>query len=321
MDTLVIQTGVKHGRVAELARSRAGRLSIGRGYDNDLVLTDPHVAPRQLEFSQENGQWHMRVLDNTNPVLLNDRRVSGEATPVHSGDQVTIGRTRLSLYAADHPVDHTRKLVLSNWLTLENTGPILPLLVLLGVCLIDLVLLHFEGSTDLKWEVSAYRILLSGVIIVVWAGIWALAGRILRHQHHFGLQLIATAAVSLFATLLSFTAIYLAYPLHSVNVSEAFDWAVFFVILVVLVRVNLLIATNVRDTLLRATTIAVLVIVVSYAFTIFGEEDVIQFQPEHANTLMPPGFQVFGGVAVEDYFAQAAKEIRALDEGASALTP
>ena len=314
MDELVVQIGVKHGRVAELARSRAGNLSIGRGYDNDLVLTDQHVAPRQLEFSQVNGQWYMRILDNTNPVLLNDRRVSGESTPVNSGDQVSIGRTRLSLYGTDHPVDQTRKLVLSNWLTLENTGPILPIVILLGVCLIDLVLLFFESSTDLKWEVSAYDILVSGLIIVVWSGIWALTGRVLRHQHHFGLQLIATSTVSLFATLVSFAAAQFAYPFHSVNVSELFDWAVFFVVLAVLFRINLLIATNIRNTLLGAIVMAALVVVVSYAFTIFGEEDVIQFQPEHANTLKPPGFQVFDGIAVEDYFAKLAKEMRTVNE-------
>jgi hypothetical protein len=314
MDELVVQIAVKHGRVAELARSRAGKLSIGRGYDNDLVLTDQHVAPRQLEFSQENGQWLMRVLDNTNPVLLNDRRVGGESTPVSSGDQVTIGRTRLSLYSTDHPVHHTRKLVLSNWLTLENTGSLLPILVLLGVCLIDLVILYFESSTDLKWEASAYEILISGLIIVLWAGIWALTGRVLRHQHHFGLQLIATAAVSLFATVIGFAAVQFSYPFHSVNVSEFLDWAVFFVVLVVLFRINLLIATNISDTLLGAISMAVLVVVVSYAFTIFGEDDVIQFQPEHANTLKPPGFQVFDGVAVEDYFAKVAEEMQTVDE-------
>jgi hypothetical protein len=82
----------------------------------------------------------------------------------------------------------------------------------------------------------------------------------------------------------------------------------------VLFRINLLIATNISDTLLGAISMAVLVVVVSYAFTIFGEDDVIQFQPEHANTLKPPGFQVFDGVAVEDYFAKVAEEMQTVDE-------
>ena len=148
MDTLVVQIGVKHGRVAELARSHDARLSVGRGYNNDLVLTDQHVAPRQLEFRRKGDQWHMLVLDHTNRVLLNSKKISIDSTSVNSGDQVTIGRTRLSLYSAEHPVEHTRKLVLSNWLALENTGLVIHILVLLGVSLFDVSISLSAGYAD-----------------------------------------------------------------------------------------------------------------------------------------------------------------------------
>ena len=57
MDTLVVQAGIRHGRAADLARSHDGKLSIGRGYGNDLVLTDLHVAPQQLAFYRDGLQW------------------------------------------------------------------------------------------------------------------------------------------------------------------------------------------------------------------------------------------------------------------------
>lgn len=314
MDTLVVQIGVKHGRVAELARSRDARLSVGRGYDNDLVLTDQHIAARQLEFRREDDQWHMRVLDHTNPVLLNSKKISSDSTPVNSGDQVTIGRTRLSLYSADHPVEHTRKLVLSNWLALENTGLVIPILVLLGVSLLDLGLNYFEGSTDLRWEEYAYSILFSGVIVVLWAGIWAIAGRILRHQHHYGLQLMATASVSLLATMLALLGTYLAYPFHSVTVSELFDWLSLLIVLIILFHLNLLIATNTRNTLVVATALAVVVTSVSYAFVMFGDDDEDFYIPSHSYTLLPPAFQLFAGATAGDYFARVALEARQLEK-------
>ena len=88
MDSLVVQTGGRGGRIAELARSREGRLSVGRGYGNDLVLTDHHVAPEQLIFCHEGEQWLMHVLDRANPVLLNNKRVRNDQIAVSSGCSV-----------------------------------------------------------------------------------------------------------------------------------------------------------------------------------------------------------------------------------------
>jgi hypothetical protein len=314
MDALVVQIAGRQGRVAELTRSRDGSLCVGRSYDNDLILTDQHVAPQQLAFTQVDDQWQMQVLDHTNPVLLNSKKVIGDSTPVSSGDLVTIGRTRLSLYSSETPVERTRKLVLSNWLALDNTGPIIPVLVLLAVCLFDLTLSYFEESIDLKWEPYAYGVLFSGVIIVSWAGLWAIAGRILRHQHHYGLQLIATTVVSLLASLLSLVGTYLAYPFHNVPVSDAVEWAVILVVLTALLHLNLLIATNIRRTLAVATALAALVTGVSFAFVLFGQDDEIYYIPEYSSTLLPPAFQVFEGQSMDGYFARVKDEVRDLGD-------
>ncbi len=71
MDALVVQIGARQGRVAEVTRSVGDQMAIGRAYDNDLVLTDLHVAPHQLAFTKQDDGWNLRVLDHTNPVLLN----------------------------------------------------------------------------------------------------------------------------------------------------------------------------------------------------------------------------------------------------------
>ncbi len=308
MDSLVIQTGGRSGRIAELTRSQEGRLSVGRGYGNDLVLTDQHVAPDQLMFCQEGEHWLMQVLDHVNPVLLNNKRVRGDQVTVTSGDKVTVGRTRLSLYSNAHPVEQTRKLVLSNWLAMEGTSFILPLIALLGSCAVDLVLSYFEGSTRLEWEEYAYGVLFSGVVIVGWAGIWAITGSIVRQQQHFGLQLIVASMISLSATLLSFIAAYLAYPFHSTIVTEIFEWVFLFIILFALLQLNLLIATNIRNTLAVAFALAALVSGVAFAFLYFGEEEEAFYLPQPSSALVPPSFQLSREIELDDYFSRVARE-------------
>jgi hypothetical protein len=314
METLVVQAGIKHGRVAELTRSHDGKLSIGRGYDNDLVLTDLHVAPRQLEFCREGMQWQMNVLDHTNPVLLNNEQVNGESTPIQSGDAVTIGRTRLSIYSAEHPVERTRKLVLSNWLAHDAKSIYIPIVFLLVVCLFDLVLGYFEGSTDLQWEDVAYGELFASVLIVLWAGLWALAGRLFRHQQHFGLQLGATATAFLLASLLGVLSGYLAYSFHSTVVDEVIGWISLFVVLTVLFRLNLIIATNIRDTLVVSVVLGAMVTFVIYGFVLLAEPDEFQNEPEFSATLKPPFAHVIRGSSADEYFLQVSKKMPSSDE-------
>lgn len=313
METLVIQTGTRHGRVAELSRSREDSFTIGRSFNNDLVLTDLHVAPQQLKLSREGETWTLSVLDETNPVLLNGKRVTDESPVVKSGDRLSIGRTRLSIFSEDHPVEQTRKLVLSNWLSGESINPILPVAMLLLACLIDFTLSYFEASTSLKWEEVASDELFAAVVIVLWAGIWAITGRIVRHQHHFGLQILATVAIFVFAGLLAMLAEYIAYPFHSPSVDELTGWLVFFAILSLLLRFNLMIATSIHQPGLVASVMAGLLVSVIYGFYIFGNTGEFQYKPVYSAELKPPIIGLYRGISTADYFSQTAKAIESLE--------
>jgi pSer/pThr/pTyr-binding forkhead associated (FHA) protein len=304
MDSVVIQVGGRHGRVAELARSRNGLLTVGRGYDNDLVLTDQHVAARQLEILQSGEDWLIRVLDQTNPVLLNGEPVDDEPAIVNSGDCITVGRSRLSLYCANHPVEKTRPLVTSNWLFREQVSPVVAILVLLAVSLIDFALDFLEASTTLKWEEQASNQLLVAIVILVWAGIWAIAGRILRHHANFSLQVLVTALISLSGSLFILMAEYLAYPFHSVVVDQVVGWLLVFLILALLFRFNFLIATNIRNTTLAAASLAGLIVSASYAFVLFDESEEFSRQPAYSSELKPPPLRIAIRSSSEDYFLE-----------------
>ena len=91
MDSLIIKTGVRHGRFAEIARSSGDTFTVGRGFGNDLVLTDPHVAPGLLKFVREGEFWKLILLDHTNPVMLNGVKIEGESVAIAEqiGDPAT----------------------------------------------------------------------------------------------------------------------------------------------------------------------------------------------------------------------------------------
>ena len=78
-----------------------GRLSIGRGLDNDVVLDDASVSRHHAEVMREGGRLEVRDLGSTNGTWVNAARVT--AATVQPGDQLAFGTVYLevSRHAAD----------------------------------------------------------------------------------------------------------------------------------------------------------------------------------------------------------------------------
>ena len=112
MEQIIIQYGIKQGNIAEVVRSHSDDIFIGRSFKNTLVIQDDYIAPEQLRiFQKEDQSWWMEILDQTNSVLLNSEALSSkdkDSIQIRSGDSITIGRTTLSIYSADHKVEKPR---------------------------------------------------------------------------------------------------------------------------------------------------------------------------------------------------------------------
>ncbi len=79
-----------------------GRLTIGRGQDNDLCLKDGEASRNHAVIEPIAGNWQIQDLDSTNGTWLNDSRITGTAL-LKVGDSLRIGKTRLRLEPADNP--------------------------------------------------------------------------------------------------------------------------------------------------------------------------------------------------------------------------
>ncbi len=54
-------------------------VTIGRGLDNDIDLTDERVSRHHAVIWAENGGWHIRDLESANGTYINHTRVSDTA--------------------------------------------------------------------------------------------------------------------------------------------------------------------------------------------------------------------------------------------------
>jgi pSer/pThr/pTyr-binding forkhead associated (FHA) protein len=90
---LVVTQGNLAGTRITLADSP---ITIGRGDDSTLVLTDDFASTRHARLVPRTGQWLVEDMGSTNGTYLDRAKVTGP-TPVPIGVPIRIGRTVLEL--------------------------------------------------------------------------------------------------------------------------------------------------------------------------------------------------------------------------------
>jgi hypothetical protein len=90
---LVVRSG--GGRAGEHFSPQGDRTTIGRSPDNDVFLDDVTVSRKHAVLVQTEGQFRIEDLGSLNGTFVNRRRIDS-ATRLQSGDEVQIGKYRLS---------------------------------------------------------------------------------------------------------------------------------------------------------------------------------------------------------------------------------
>jgi hypothetical protein len=184
----------RHGEVAARERIEAPEARVGRAFDNDVVVDDPHVAPHHLRiFRGEDGELVAEDLGTLNGLYSEHgaRRVT--RLPLAKEPGIRIGRTTLRVHDAAHPVAAEKALTPPRAHAAWAAG-------LGGALLLALLLLQWLNLTA---EPSANVILLPLLgfvtLLALWASLWAVLSRIFFGQARFALQLriAVTACIAL----------------------------------------------------------------------------------------------------------------------------
>ncbi|WP_371375985.1 FHA domain-containing protein [Thalassotalea aquiviva] len=80
------------------------QIQVGRGYDNDIILTDPHVCAQHLKLKFFDDCWHVIDLNSLNGSLFKGNKNLSDWQKIESGDIITLGKTQLRFISPKHPV-------------------------------------------------------------------------------------------------------------------------------------------------------------------------------------------------------------------------
>ena len=167
-------------------------LSIGRAYDNDLIVADPYVCPHHLQLGFEEGQAQLVDLESVNGSYLDNGKARLGRCTLQDGATIHFGHSVLRYHAGNSPVapalrDAARSRSTA-WLTHRWVFP-LALLLALASMLTDE---WWDESTSDGLLALAQGLVYPFLLLLVWAGCWSLLNRVTAQRANFLVHLSIT---------------------------------------------------------------------------------------------------------------------------------
>jgi hypothetical protein len=317
-EPLILEILDHRGAVRHRVRLPRHRLTIGRGYDNDVIIDDPYVDPRHLELLPDpagglafadlgsaNGTWEV-----------------GQAAPTRGGStrpglELQIGRTLLRFVAANQPVPPalpargagaTRGAL--RWVV--RTGPAFAIVGAAVLAQIGLTYLSSTSTLTASQLVSPSLALL--LAAGLWAGGWALANRLVTHRFRFLAHLAWTATIGIGSIGLEAAGGWLGFFLPGAGWLDIAALGGRLVLAAALVAGHLWITTE--WTRGRRWRIAALAIAAGYlaALGLGGlEGGASDDTSAHARTLKPISARLVPAAGIEEFFREARELESAVD--------
>lgn len=175
-------------------------LRIGRGYNNDIILQDPHISGHHAEILHNGADWVLSDMGSTNGSRVNGKDCKDGTAILHSGDTITLGRTTLRIFDPQHPVPAATPMEVQSRIVKALQGHVLPWLLFFAAIAAAVTRLYFDTWVD---DTKYFLINFSagvGMLIILWAVPWAVTGRLMRHKSYYQTQV---ALASLFTILAS----------------------------------------------------------------------------------------------------------------------
>ncbi|MEM6605984.1 MAG: FHA domain-containing protein [Pseudomonadota bacterium] len=316
---LVVEVIGTTNNVLERLRFAQDSVRIGRGYSNDVILSDEHadVAHARLDIDEEENVW-LEDLGSVNGTRRRKGRRSVQREQISSGDIFLIGRNRLRIYFANHELPAAVPLrPLETFLLWLGRSPVIATLLVIYTLV---VYLRAVNSTvgDFEWKSflggQATSLLSFGAIVVgvyLVSVLFRRSGNFLSHVSVLLFVGVLSIAVSFVLELATFNG-----GDHSYGAISGLNTGVGYLFMFLYMWSVLYLAFNLSN---RARTIlSVLVVTGSIGLETLTKREVaslfsVQRFPEQS-TFLPQSLQFASPLSGDQYDERVSSVFDAVDE-------
>ncbi|MDO6426120.1 FHA domain-containing protein [Thalassotalea sp. 1_MG-2023] len=314
---IIIEEISRGHKVINRQKFGQNKVAIGRGYHNDVLISDPHVCAEHLTIAFDGENWRIQDLDSINGSFLGEGKKTADGHIVHSGDIIRVGKSQIRILFPFHPVEES--ITLSSFENLINLTKS-PLILITNVMVFALItgwLFFLNNPTEVKFT----QLLVSAAGLTLMFAVWpvgvAIVSLLTKHDARIWTQLgicfvfynlswvtdfletvinFNTASGSFLVLLASFTPIVIAFCLFWLNIYIGFH------------------VSNKRRMAI-ASGLTILLVGGSFLIQVSKKPD-FSIKPEFNSTLLTPSFLFTNSSNVDEFINNSNELFKKVDEKA-----
>ena len=302
MAKLIIEEINRLGHVINRHKYDQLPIRIGRGYNNDLILSDPYVSPNHVIIDESDAGWLVEDQDSENGIKFRLHSTQSRANHLLSGDEIIIGRTRLRLVSPWQAVSKTHLL---------PTKASLPKLIAqptfaIATVIVTIALLLADAQLTVSVKTGFEKLLASAlptfIFALVWAGVWAFVGRVIMHRASFLPHFIAALLTFVISMIVATVSEYITYNTSDELAATLIEFTIIGFTLAGLFYINLSNATNVgkRSTLIISHSVAWSLLLMGLFLQYVNKPDFVH-NANFPNQLKPPFAKIATSKSPDDF--------------------
>ncbi len=312
MDKIIFET--VHRGMHHYHRIESFPVTVGRAFDNDIILQDVTISPHHLIINKQDDVITIQNLSSENGTILNGKKLDNTPVEVSLPANLVISDMKARLLSSDMPVEQTHIRNCSGLFCLF-TNPIWSVLLL--ALTIGLLFLEKYFTTPVTKDALYY---VSSVLPSVWMilGVTvAISGisRLSTHRWEIVPALSIASLIFLVPQLFDYAGHYLSYLFTADSLEGWLRYLAKFIIIPILLAV--FIVKTIRTKWLPAIGVAILVYSPFIAFQLLEVVDDLTTKsgfseiPSYSQTLLPEDMRLNATISLDQYIKEADKETEA----------
>jgi hypothetical protein len=247
--------------------------TIGRAFDNDIIVHDPYVDAHHLRVTNDLNGLAIEKTSTDGYTTISHKDVNEPRVPISSGTQIEIGKTHLRIFSTTHAVAPVLKFERIDRLFTTLTRPSFIVMLTIAYLLLDFGNSYLSRFQEVTLATQALGVLTSLLPALAWAGFWAFVSRVSRGEprffHHWIAVLMALSLVIVFDRVQQVV----AFNFASLTLNQVLNYIAMAITLVFLLTINMRFAfrqrTWVRHAFAYGTTAALVayLVLTTYSFT------------------------------------------------------
>jgi hypothetical protein len=283
-------------------------IHIGRGYQNDIIVTDEHVCPEHLNITFNGEHWVVADLETVNGSYISAKKQAINEHVIHSGDVICIGKSKIRVLSPQHPVEQS--IIFSPFESIINflrQPVVLFSAIALFICFSG-YLLHLNDPKGV--DISKYVAPAIGMALLF--AIWPIAVSIVSHLTKNDARLWHQLAVSF----VLFNLFWLTDFFESIlkfNTSNTWPTGLFAAILPIVISFSLFwfnsyIGFNMSIRRRRVIAASLTILLLGGSFVVkLNKKPEFSPYPHYDNTLMSPKYLLATPSSVNDFITNSDK--------------